>query len=173
MRATFQILNQCIQHQWMSDSFDAADIYNCLEPFLSGTDELRWLSLIALYPLLSQFSDRQKEPLLLTQTDIEYLIENLRTVHSFHHAIKLMTHAITFICNVKKLVESGIVELLAEILNEENLSQEDQDNIVLLIEKIVTTDISSVDFQELDSIDPETPQTNVFIQQLEGKFLSC
>lgn len=171
---SFQMLRQCAQHQWMLDIFGVNDIISCLEPFLSRSDNLRWLTLTILYPFLPQLSDKQKNSLLLTQMDTKRLIQNLRNPCSFDSAVKLMTHAVSLPFNIKRLFENGIVELLAEFLNDQNIRQEDQDNIVSLIENIVTADTSSVDLIEQHSTTTnKNPATNAtcsveFIQLLES-----
>lgn len=185
LQATLQILHQSVQYQWVSEVIDNTDIYNCLEPFLCRADNLRWLSLIALYPLLPQLSEDQKQSLQLTQTDIGHLVQYLQNTHTFRDAVQLLTHAMSLTHNIKVLLENGVVELLAEFLDDQKTSEEDQDKVVLLIENMVTTDISTVDFQEQNlkkgnstiaisdrqlqvATTCVTTTLSSFIQQLEG-----
>lgn len=153
---------------------DVNEIFISLEPLLSRVDNLRWLSLLALYPLFPKLSSKQRNLALLTQTDIGHLIQSLQNPHSIHSTVKLMSHAVSFIHNVKVLFENGIAEFLAELLEDQNICQEDMNIIVMLIEKIATTDVNGVDLQkqcsEIEDKVATASETAFFIQQLRGIF---
>lgn len=148
MKAAFQLLHKCVQHQWMLEIANVTDTYNCLEPFLSRADHFRWLSLVALYPFLPQLSDKQKNLVLLTPTDIRYLIQGLQHSHSIPSTIKILSYAVSIKHNVKVLFDNAILELLAEVLEDESICQEDKECIALLIEKVVAADVNQLDLQE-------------------------
>ena len=82
---------------------------------------------------------------LLTQADIRNLIQSLQNPHYIHDAVKLLSYAVSIAYNVKVMFENGITELLAELLEDRSICQEDIDSIAVLIDKLVTTDVSGVD----------------------------
>lgn len=174
MKAAFQILHQCVQYQWMLEVIDVHDIFSCLEPLLSRGDILRWLSLVALYPLFPQLSNKQRNLAMLTQSDVGYLMQSLRNPHSIHSSVKLLSGAVSSIHNVKVLFENDVTELLAELLEDQSISQEDMNSIVLLIENIVTTDVNGDDLKEQSEDQVvTTSETTSFIQQLRGIIVSA
>jgi hypothetical protein len=176
MKVPFHVLHQSVHCQWMLDEvIDVNDIFICLEPLLSRVDILRWLSLLALYPLFPQLSSKQRNLALLTQADIGDLVQSLQNPHSIHSAVELMSCAVSSVHNVKVLLENGIVELLAELLEDQCICQGDMNSIVMLIEKIATADVTGVNLQEQPSVIEDqvetTSETVFFIQQLRGKLI--
>lgn len=155
---------------------NVTDIYTCLKVFLHRSDNLRWLTIGILYSLLPHLSAEQKSQILLVQTDTEHLIRSLRTADSFHSTLQLIAHAISLLQNMKVLHAGGVLEVLAEMLDDENISQCDQNDIALLIEKMVTADVHEEQINSL-SVTEENLQEAVssFTQYLQGnqKFFLC
>ena len=182
MQATFQILQTCVKYEWMVETIDVNDVYNSLECFLSLSDESRLLTLFVLYPLLPKLSDEQKNLMLLTQSDIKNLMQKLRDGHTFHSTLRVMTYALTLLHNVKTLFENGVPELLAEFLEDPDISVEDQENVAQLIENLVNADAngpgvgqSSTNEEKFQLVSTKygVSTTSSFVQVLKGKYVWC
>ena len=177
MQATFRILQTCVQYEWMLEMIDVNDVYNSLECFLSRSDKSRLLTLYVLYPLLPKLSDQQRNLMLLTQSDIKNLTQKLRDTHTFHDTLQVMNCSLTLVHNVKILFENGVSELLAEFLEDPDISVEDQENIAQLIENLlVNVDTngpgagqSLTNEEELQIVSTKySASTTSFVQGLEG-----
>ena len=171
-----------VKYEWMVETIDVNDVYNSLECFLSLSDESRLLTLFVLYPLLPKLSDEQKNLMPLTQSDIKHLKQRLRDSHTFHSTLWVMTYALTLLHNVKTLFENGVPELLAEFLEDPDISVEDQENVAQLIENLVNADAngpgvgqSSTNEEEFQLVSTKcgASTTSSFVQVLKGKYVWC
>ena len=160
------MVHQFIQAEFSRDVVNASEFFYSLKAYLES-DNLRWQSLIALYHLLPRISRSQKQLIHLTQSDMSHLVPYLKNHHTVHDALQFLSQSVTISHNIPLLIENNIPDILAELLDEEDVSEDDKGEIVVLVETIVTADTCEEE--------PTTESNELlfsFVELLEGQYSS-